>query len=545
MFGANRKSSDSNSTLKLPRLGASPAIMDLQSQFSNARDNRGRDVELSWHDQLISRTYALCCLCRQQGTEPVWTIYEDPDTEPKICWQSETSDYNLIIDAITMLSRRAVETARTSTSNSDTPGFDQGVYEPATAAQQRPISSGYIPPHSPAAQQDASQKPGASNRANVDLTEGDLSQVGVPQLLQAYQMAILTGKLEIINDNAVGYIFFHQGNPVHAGTPAEYGDTAIRELVGWEEGIYRFLPDVSTSMRSVEKRLPNIVAEGIQLLDQKRLLKKSGLTYESLLLRKHKDLSETEFKLMLTKGAPLDYALQKEIYDYLAHNRTLTDLLRDRPLEYTLWNTLLYNFLSCGLIEVKEPDTVRGTALEFLGEAKEQVETLASSFVRTETGIYSFEAFLFFLQYEYYRYEAYGFPLSIIVFEMKKKRQDPTMEVYDQLPPQAAAMAAMRIDLIKRPLDTLAHFEALDHVILLPNTKPSQAAFIANRIYENLTATPLDPEIDSGKLFLALGIASLPSDGEDLSHLLHAARDAKLRATQGSFPIVLSRTAKP
>jgi hypothetical protein len=544
MFGGNRKSSDSNSTLKLPRMGSSPVIMDLQTLFSSARDNRGRDVELSWHDQLISRTYALCCLCKQQGTEPFWTIYEDPDTDPKICWQSETSDYHVIIEAVAMLSRRAVETAKTSSSSADTPGFDQGVYEPATAAQQRPISSGYIPPHAPAAQQDANHSPAFGNRSNVDLTQGDLAQVSVPQLLQAYQMALLTGKLEIINESAVGYIFFHEGNPVHAGTPAEYGDTAIRELVGWEEGLYRFLPDVSTSMRSVEKRLPNIVAEGIQLLDQKRLLKKSGLTYESLLLRKHKDLSETEFKLMLTKGTPLDYALQKEIYDYLAHNRTLTDLLRDKPLEYTLWNTLLYNFLSCGLIEVKEPDTVRGTALDFLGEAGEQVQTLAASFIRPETGIYSFEAFLFFLQYEYYRYEAYGFPLSIIVFEMKKKRQDPTMEVYDQLPPSASAMAAMRIDLVKRPLDTLAHFEALDLVILLPNTKPSQAAFIANRIYENLTATPLDPEIDSSKLFLALGVASLPSDGEDLSHLLHAARDAKLRASQGSFPIVLSRTAK-
>ena len=241
---------------------------------------------------------------------------------------------------------------------------------------------------------------------------------------------------------------------------------------------------------------------------------------------------------------PLDYTLQKEVYDYLAFNRTLTDLLRDKPLDYALWNTLLYNFLSCGLIEVKEPDTVRGTALEFMGEAKDQVQTLATSFVRPETGIYSYEAFLFFLQYEYYRYEAYGFPLSIIIFEMKQKRQNATMEVYDQLPAHAAAMAAMRIDLVKRPLDTLAHFEALDHVILLPNTKASQAAFIANRIYENLTATPLDPEIDRSKLFLALGVASLPSDGLDLSHLLHAARDAKLRATQGQFPIVLSRTAK-
>ena len=304
MFGGNRKTSDSTTKLKLPRLGSSPVIMDLQFLFSNARDNRGKEVEVTWHDQLISRTYAINCLCKQQGTEPFWTIYEDPDTEPKICWQSETSDYNLITDAIAMLSRKAVETARTSSQDINTPGFDQGIVESATAAQQRPISAGYVPPFSPAARQDAvpHQQMANPNR-NIDLISGSLSETSMPQLLQSYQMALLTGKLEIINDEAVGYIFFFQGNPVHAGTPAEYGDTAIRELVGWENGTYKFDGDVTTSMRSVEKRLPNIVAEGIQLLDQKRLLKKSGLTYESLLLRTHKNLSETEFKLMLTKGA--------------------------------------------------------------------------------------------------------------------------------------------------------------------------------------------------------------------------------------------------
>ena len=141
-------------------------------------------------------------------------------------------------------------------------------------------------------------------------------------------------------------------------------------------------------------------------------------------------------------------------------------------------------------------------------------------------------------------YEAYGFPLSIIIFDMLTRKQEATMEVYDRLPSQAAAVAGMRIDLVKRSLDTLGHFETLDYAIIMPNTKASAAAFVANRIYESLTATPLFPGVDKGSLFLSFGVANLPSDGDDLESLLSAAKDAKARAKQGAFPVVLERSAK-
>jgi len=112
------------------------------------------------------------------------------------------------------------------------------------------------------------------------------------------------------------------------------------------------------------------------------------------------------------------------------------------------------------------------------------------------------------------------------------------------LPAQAASIAAARIDLVKRPLDVLGHFETLDYAIVLPNTRASSAAFIANRIYENLTATPLIPGVDKSNLFLSFGVANLPNDGDDLASLVSAAKEAKHTAKTGNFPVVLSRTLK-
>jgi GGDEF domain-containing protein len=382
----------------------------------------------------------------------------------------------------------------------------------------------------------------AAPEKKADTIEGNLSEMPVPALLRSLVTNQATGKLEIIGEETVGDVFFENGMPKHSGTPTEYGDGAIRELVTWEKGTYVFTPNSRTEMRSVTDPLEKIITDGIQLLDQKRHLKRAGLAYESYLCRLHKNLSDTELKLLLTKGAPLDFEFQRDIYNYLRHKRTFTDLLRDKPMDSSMWSALLFNFLSCGLIEIKQPDSFKGSSLDFLGEARAQVQAIHESFIRPETGVYSYPALMYFMEYELHRYEAYNFPLSLIVFEIKNRREGGSTA--DALNTQAAGIAAMRIDLVKRPLDTIGHFEAVDYALLLPNTTGSSAAFVANRMLESLTATPLIKGVDRNTLELCFGVASLPADGDDLESLVLAAKTAKLKAKQGQFPIVLSRSKK-
>jgi PleD family two-component response regulator len=212
-------------------------------------------------------------------------------------------------------------------------------------------------------------------------------------------------------------------------------------------------------------------------------------------------------------------------------------------MDSTMWTTLLFNFLSCGLIELKAPDAVQGGPLDFIPEAQGQVETITSAFTRPETGIYSYAALLYFMAYEYDRFEAYNYPLSLVIFEVQRKREDGKGGS-DLLIGEASNVAAQRINMVKRPLDTLGHFETLDYGLLLPNTTGASAAWVANRIYEGITATPLIKDVDRNTLSLAFGIASLPADGDDLQSLVMAARDAKNKAKSGNFPIVMSRSSR-
>jgi GGDEF domain-containing protein len=373
--------------------------------------------------------------------------------------------------------------------------------------------------------------------------EGNFERLQVATLLQALSMAQVAGKLEIIGDESVGRVYFASGTPVHATTDANVGDSAICELVAWRNGIFRFFIDDTTTVRSVQNRLDANVMDGIALLDQKRHLEEAGLTHESYILRKHKKLSDSELKVFLMKGQDVDFNLQAEVYRAIGQRCTLADLLRDRPMESLTWTRVLYNFLTCGLIEIKPPEAVSRAVLEFLGDAQAGVQAIMQSMLRPETNIYNYHALLYLLEYEFYRFESYGWPITLVLLELNKKNNSGGL---DSISAPEATVAANRIELVKRPLDSLAHFEAIHYALLLPNTKAASGAYVANRILQALLATPISPTVDRKSLHVAMGIASLPSDGEDIEALILEAKNALARARDGDFPIVLASShSKP
>jgi GGDEF domain-containing protein len=206
-------------------------------------------------------------------------------------------------------------------------------------------------------------------------------------------------------------------------------------------------------------------------------------------------------------------------------------------METSVWTPILFNFLTCGLIEIKPPDAMARGILDFLGDAKASVQAVETQLLRPETNILTYAAFLYLLQYEFFRYEAYGWPVTIAIFDMSKRSQQLNAGL-DLIGQNEAAIAIKRIELLKRPLDSIAHFETLNYALLFPNTRASAGAFVANRILQSLTAAPLSSDLDKKTLHLAFGIASIPADGHDIESVLTAARNALTKARDGDFQIV-------
>lgn len=680
MFRPGR--SNDQSRIRLPKIGVAPSMKELQGIYDQARENRGREVELVWQVPGTYKTYSVHVKFDRVTPHPLWNIWENNGRESKMVWRFETSDINMIYDVIAMLDvshQKTTGTVQTINNGGSYPSGNSGTFnttnnpfqspqqaynpnppgyggagsntgsfmQPAgsTSSQSNPqvsrpgagindgwrsvadeaaepsgqgagalqgfnnsgsfnssssgsfaqnFSSGFgnqqtgafsqqlMPqqpvqqPQMPQPQLPLAQKPVTQSGTHQLQTpdkmpegslpadffseapatiaglpkqtvtiEGTIQQNPLNNVMTTIGMQQLTGKLEISGDSAVGHVYFENGLPKDAQTSSNRGDEAIKELVTWRSGTFLFKPGLRTEMRSVEKSLQSSVMEGIALLDQLKHLEKAGLMYESILAQKQRNLGEPELRLMLAKGHPMDFNQQKDIYDALASRPTFTDLLRDRPMDQTQWAPLLFNLLYCGLMEIKAPAASRGGALDFLGDGKQVIQNLALNFQRHETGIYSSEALLYFMEYEYYRFEAYNWPLSLVIFDLYTKRTSLSNIVEaDALPPEALQIAVQRIGLVKRPLDMLTHFQQNEFAILMPNTRASQASFVANRILDALTVTPLVPGIDKANLGIAFGVANLPSDGEDIESLLQAAAHAKNEAREGTFPIVLARNSK-
>jgi hypothetical protein len=676
------------SRIRMPRQSLAPGVKELQALFEQARENRGREVELTWQVPHSGKAYSIHVRFDRVTPQPLWNIWENNGRENKLVWRFETSDVNMIYDVVAMLevshgpssssqtlSQQNAGSMASGTFQTVQPNLGQAISgtfstqqnpnlnTQQNAMQQRNMASGQFPQqNNPLASQsqpaarpaiqptfdlppEPANKPASSNWAtdllnqpagkplsqplsqqsksmqssnydqqqtsgyaqqqtsgyaqqqtsnfaqqpasavnqsqtqgrglgaiaptalpegslpadffsdapatmaappsrSASTIEGNIEQTPLSGVLTNIGMQGLTGKLEITGDAAVGHVYFENGEPKDAQTSGSRGDEAIKELVTWRHGTFVFKSGVRTEMKSVERSLHAAVQEGNVLLDQLKHLEKAGLIYESILVQKQKNLGDQELKLMLAKGVPLDFNLQKDVYESLKHKKTFTDLLRDKPMEQTQWAPLLFNLLYCGLIEIKAPTTNRGGALDFLGDKKQSVQSLALNFVRPDTGMMSWESLLYFLEYEYYRYEAYNWPMSLVIFQMSVLAHGRGIQDIEPLPAQALNTAALRIGLVKRPLDLLGHFEQRDYAILMPNTKASQAAFVANRILDALTVTPLAQGIDRANLVLSFGVANLPADGEDVESLIRAAAVAQSEARAGNFPIVLARSGK-
>jgi GGDEF domain-containing protein len=599
MFGAHKpQPPPSRGRINLPNLKDIPTKDVYQTMYEQARENQPRDVEQLFVAPNTNLTYSLGVKFDNGKHNPVWTLLEDDGTEAQMLWQQESGDFDLINDMVCMSaqSTRAMDRSKTGMPAIDpsavltqAPSYQQpssgfaGGYGGATSGQsgafnpadlqgqpagasggfnatassgsllQQPQAGGvdYLGDKMPSQSQHGPRFSDAGPQPETKAYEGSVESTQISTLLNTMSADGLTGRLEILGDESVGEIYLLNGTAMYAHVAGILGDNAVRELITWRKGSFAFFPDEKTEVRNVLKPLMETVMEGIALLDKKKHLERMGLTTDAYLVKKGRNLGDTEVRLMLSKGESISMDRQLEVFRIIGHKYSLNDLLRDRPMESAEWIPMIFNFLTCELIDIRPPDAVKVGALDFLGEGKTEVENILESMVRPETGVLSYPAFLLYLQHEFFRFEAYGWPLSIILFEMNRKKDHDTNQkrgdlqtMFDVLPPSAVQNAAQRIGMVKRPLDILGHYEMLEYALLLPNTRTASAAYVANRILQTLTVTPLIKNLDKKSLKLAFGVANLPADGDSVQQLLSAARNAKDRAVEANFPLIISKSYK-
>ncbi|MBI4533901.1 MAG: DUF4388 domain-containing protein [Candidatus Melainabacteria bacterium] len=524
MFGSKRPSTAPS--LRLPKLSTSPGLEDFHYALSQAQKNRGRTIEMPWISADRSSTYVLTVRCDSAGGEPAWLLYRGDGPGSVMAFSYASSDVTLvhslvINECITNPTHDQTQTAtymsiRTSAS-------------PATSGTLTSVGV------------DSGTFPALAARSKATL-EGDLKNMQVPNLLQSIAISKMTGKLYVHSPNGDAQIFFEDGSPLHAITRETTGDLALIELLLWEEGEFLFFPEERSTDRSVNKRLDALLMEGITLVDQNQFLTKAHLTQDSYILRKSQSLTEVEFERLVSQGAPIDIAVQKQFYQAIDNKSTLFEVLRRRPMNKTEWIPVMFNLLTCDLISLtdRSPIAAKPAPLEAMGIDRSAIQGVLKNLSRSETGLFTYPTFLYFLEQEYFRYEAFGYPFSVIIFEPRRHGHSPDSPS-EPLSITAVRELARRVSSIKRNIDVLGHYETFDYGLLLPNTSLAAAAVCANRLAELVLRTPLTVDLNVGSIALAVGVASIPEDCHDLGMLLAAAIEAKNRAKKGTSPVVLFR----
>ncbi len=541
--------------IRLPRQDRPPDQALLLQALNSACEQVGKEVESSWYDHTVNKIFSLIVKLEKENTQPVWHLWEDSGLERLLIWNYEASEIDLINDMLLMgksssgigneenpLASQAVQSSsaalRGSSPKQTLSGLKALSVEPQDLLQPgEHLEPANYPQSLPSSQAQPAAVAVKSNFENsragqaiqaiydaritldgkkisglvatsADVFEGHFQLISAGSLLRTIHIARLTGKLEAIGEESVGNIYFESGVPTHSTTTANSGDLSVSEIVSWRKGNFKFSLDEKTSIRSINGSLEQNIADGITLADKKAHLESAGLNPEAYLVKKHKKVSDSELKVFLMKGSDVDLDIQIEVYKKIGARCTLADLLRDRPMESALWTRILYNFVTCGLLEIKPPDAMARGALDFLGDSKTIVQAVENRLHRPETNIFTYEALLYFMQYEFFRYEAYNWPLTLVLFNFGK-RSNEFAGGLDLISQQELLLALKRINLVKRPLDILAHFETLHYALLLPNTSPSSGAYVANRILQTLTAVPLSTGLDKRNLHVSFGIAGI------------------------------------
>jgi len=162
---------------------------------------------------------------------------------------------------------------------------------------------------------------------------------------------------------------------------------------------------------------------------------------------------------------------------------------------------------------------------------------------RPETGLFTYPAFLYFVDQEYRRFRRGGLPFSVAVFQMNF-REPNGMLSSQPMPAKAVNEAALRIGKAKRDLDVLAHYGTFDFALLLPHTDIEGAAVLVRRIETALMAQPLMPNISKDRLALYFGIANMPTDADRPRPLVMAALEAQKVAVTAADNLVLYRDTR-
>ncbi|HEY9777774.1 MAG TPA: DUF4388 domain-containing protein [Planktothrix sp.] len=502
---------------------------DIHYLLSQALEDRGHSFEICWTPPGYIHEYVLSVEANTRGGDAQWKMFQGLSQDSKPLWTYISCDvllvYNLVNSTASDQNKAALDKQQSenpSTSASNISALVRRDVTSTTTSSNPTVAVG------------GGKKPQA--------LAGDLSMVQMPTLLQSILMAKMTGVLDCEDPDGRGrsQVFFVDGQAMHCVASDSYGEEGVLELLSWKDGTFNFKAGETNEVRTIKKPLDSLLLQGMTLIDNAAYLANLGVTTESHLVMLHQDLADADMEAIAKKGAPVAMQKQKQMYRAISPDKSLQDILEKLIWPRSQWVPVLCNLMKTELVAVvpkpvEEPSQV---IMEPKRIDKRLIQNVMMSLRRPETGLFTYAAFLYFMEQEYFRAYRSANPMSVVLFQMRVQGTAGDAPAAP-LPMGALSAAVRKISGLKRHVDLLAHYENHDYALLLPNTKGAGALVLAARLYNGLMTEALIPGMVTPQNFkVAFGIACIPEDFRDLSLILASAEIAMNAAAAGPEPII-------
>ncbi|MBP9090689.1 DUF4388 domain-containing protein [bacterium] len=362
---------------------------------------------------------------------------------------------------------------------------------------------------------------------------GNLSELGVFELIQTISVAKMTGRLDITSGLQSVEIYFEDGAPRRASFRSDSMTAAVKELTGeeviiegmtWKNGFFQFNSAMKSSERSPMRRLDTLLMEGAALRDYLDSIENLGLTEDSVPVRLTNP-SESEFETALESLVPVDMEMQKSLYMAFDGKSTLSDVVSDSGLGKILWLPIVFNLSKSGLIGLKVVSKVSNQPGELSQSpvVKEAVKEACQQLFRTDTGLMSYHLFLHFLEVEYQRALKLRLPFSLILISVHK------IDGFEkeQLSTEDLKLVSAIVRSLIEPFDYVGHYQTLDIGILLPHRPAASAREFAGKIVAECN-TQLAKIGSTVRFVWSVGTGCVPEDGIKLDAIVAKAENEKI-----------------
>lgn len=357
-------------------------------------------------------------------------------------------------------------------------------------------------------------------------SRGSLDEFPIKKLFRILKEEHFAGRVRFEDDDQMAIVFMVDGFPVECAHGELRGDAALMELLLWSSGTFKVTPNIEPRARNVNTTVEILIDQNRHLTKLLQEMAEMGLTATSTFVPSNTKLGRDEFFAIASEDAPFNLETLGNLYLQLDGLKTLSDLAKLQLLARPLLVRGLHHLAMCELIKIMEPPKgTRKPVIQPKNIDGSAIHSVMMSLRRSDTGLFIYPAFLYFLEEEFFRiYRARG-TMSLLLFEMRELVETPDGFKRKPISTEAVSDAVMRIFKRKRHTDILGHYEAFDFAALLPGTKPGGASVFAQKLYKSLMERPL-AGMEGKRLSLVFGASGIPEDCTDVNTLLASAEFA-------------------